>query len=151
MDRIKQFRILSSLCLIVFPFGVVASLALLILPHNINFSSPIDSSTINGILTAIAIVFGFVSYEAREIKAPYIKFFFISVVIAFLSLTTESYFVVEMASGQANKSVLFIAMYNLVFNIYCSFVVIWARGAFEKEEDKPQTQKSLTLWQQKTN
>jgi hypothetical protein len=53
-----------------------------------------------------------------------------------------------MILGQAIKAVLFIAMYNLVFNIYCSLVVIWAREVFDEEEDKPQKDGNLKSEQQ---
>jgi hypothetical protein len=41
-----------------------------------------------------------------------------------------------MYSGQTIKAVLFIAMCNLVFNIFCSLVVMSAREVFDEEEDK---------------
>ena len=151
MDRIKQFRIVVVLLLGAPILIVVACFLWFLIALNISPISPIDSSTVNGVLTAIAIVFGFVSYEAREIKEPRIKIFFISALTVFLLATTESYFIVVMTSGQANKAVLFIAMCNLVFNIFCSLVVIWAREVFDEEEDKPQKDRNLkSAQQQKT-
>jgi hypothetical protein len=143
MDRIKRFQIIGFLLLVVFPLVVVAFIAEILIANNINLLSPVDSSTVNGVLTAIAVVFGFVSYEAREIKELGIKFLIIIVLIIFLIVTTETYFAQVMISGQANKLVLFIAMCNLVFNMFCSLTVMWAREIFDEEEDKPPKDRNL--------
>lgn len=93
---------------------------------HVNLSDPLDASTINGMIAIIAITFGFISFEAREIKPQTLRFAFLLVLIAFLILTSETYFMDVMQYGHATKLDLLVAMANLFFNAFCYLIVVRA-------------------------
>jgi hypothetical protein len=88
----------------------------------------IDASTINGLLTATAIVFGFASFEASEIEVLKAKYVLITTMAFFLMVTSEFYYLSVMTLGHVVKFVLLVAMANLFFNVFVTALAIWARA-----------------------
>lgn len=106
---------------------IIGSILLIVPALGYNLQEPLDASSINGIIAAIAMLFGFVSLEAREIKHWNARFTLIMTLIIFLMITSEIYFLAVMSFGHPIKLVLLIAMTNLFFNILSSSLVMWAR------------------------
>jgi hypothetical protein len=84
----------------------------------------------------LAVVFGFASYEVREVTNSRIKVLSFSVMVLSLMVTVETYYSVVMTKGQADKFVLLVSMSTLVFFIFFSFLVMWARTLFNEKMDK---------------
>jgi uncharacterized membrane protein YhaH (DUF805 family) len=83
----------------------------------VNLRDSIDASTVNGLITATAIVFAFVSFEAREIESFRAKFLFLMTLIVFLMFTGLTYYADVMQTGHVTKAVLLVAMTNFYFDI----------------------------------
>ena len=116
--------------------GIIALIASILTPYltllwqNVNFSANIDASFINGILTGTAIVFGFVTYELREVKASLsFKTVFSLPLLFFLYTTVIVYSFSAMFDNVTNMT-LFVASSNFVFNIIYYVFVSWFRDTF---------------------
>jgi hypothetical protein len=104
----------------------------------------INPTIVNGILTATAIVFGFVAFELHEIKASAIERFLLSLpLLLFLMVTLEAYFMATI-SGKINTGLALIATSNCLFNIlYVAPTIIVSETRRELEQKKilPETKK----------
>jgi hypothetical protein len=100
----------------------------------INFEDSVDPSIINGLLTATAILFGFISLEARDIKPFPARFFYVSILIIFLMITGLVYFSEVIVTGHATKLVFVIAFSNFIFCVLCSVNTILARYFMSGED-----------------
>lgn len=106
---------------------LVLSILLIVPTLGYNLSEPLDASAINGIITAIAILPGFISSEAAKLKSGSAKFVFILMLVLLLTVTSENYFLSEMRFGHPTKFVLLVAMINLLFNVFSASLIMWAR------------------------
>jgi uncharacterized membrane protein len=90
--------------------------------YHINFGASIDASIMNGLIAVIAILFGFVTIEARANENQSVKFVFFIPLIMFLLITSGAYFSDVMYYGYPTKRDLLIAMVNLYYNAF-SFAI----------------------------
>jgi cation transport ATPase len=99
-----------------------------------NLNAPVDASIVNGMLTATAIVFAFVTFEARDIEPYRPRFFLSGLLVVFLFLTGLVYFgqVMDPSVGHPTKLVLVIAMANFYFNILSSINAMYGRKLLAK-------------------
>jgi hypothetical protein len=119
-------QFLKALALfIILPILLVVPSALV---FHFSLMDQIDASTINGLLTATAIVFGFASFEASEIEVLKAKYVLITTMAFFLMVTSEFYYLSVMTLGHVVKFVLLVAMANLFFNVFVTALAIWARA-----------------------
>jgi hypothetical protein len=80
----------------------------------------VSPTVVNGILTVTAIVFGFIAFEVREIKASILERFLLSFpLLLFLMVTLEAYFI-AVVSGKINTGLVLIVTSNCLFNILYS-------------------------------
>lgn len=94
----------------------------------------INPAIINGILTATAIVFGFVAFELREIKASAVEKCLLSgPLLLFLMFTLETYFIATIR-GEINTVLALVATSNCLFNILYFGPVIIAKETHEEIE-----------------
>jgi|GEM_PF-3190849 hypothetical protein len=113
-----------------------------------NLNAPIDASIVNGMLTATAIVFAFVTFEAREIEPYRVKFLLLMLPVIFLMTTGGYYFsqVMDPSIGHPTKLVLVVAMANFYFNILCSINAIMIENLEdEKKEDMKRRKENLKV------
>jgi predicted benzoate:H+ symporter BenE len=102
--------------------------------YNIDYQTKIESTIVNGVLTGTAIVFGFVTFEIREIKTTILlKFFLAFPLLIFLSVTVLNYFNDSMRNGYITKFTMTIATVNFLFNIFYCVLVVSLKGYYDFE------------------
>jgi magnesium-transporting ATPase (P-type) len=105
---------------------------------NASFTNPVEPTTVNGILTATAIVFSFLAFELREVKASILERFLLSLpLLLFLMVTVEFYFL-GVINGKVNMSTFLVATSNFLFNILYACVLFVAKGIHEELEKQHQ-------------
>jgi hypothetical protein len=116
--------------------GIAGSISLYYGFQNLN--APIDASIVNGILTATAIVFAFVTFEAREIEPERLRFFLTGLLVGFLFWTGGIYFfqVMDPNIGHPTKLVLAVAMANFHFNILSSVSATHGKRLLRDEAER---------------
>ena len=125
----------SIIIMVIFTFVISVLIPyLLLLWRNVDFSANIDASVINGILTGTAIVFGFVTFELREVSVniplrialsfPLLIFLFITVIT--YSFSAMFYIVDNMT--------LFIASSNFLFNIIYYGIVASIKDTYNQKK-----------------
>jgi hypothetical protein len=124
IDKNVEGFLINILEILVLSFVVILPF---VFAFHINLSDPLDASMVNGVVAAIAILFGFVSFEARDIKSLLAKYVLLSTLILFLMITSWIYFMDVMRYGHATKFDFLMAMINLYFNVLSSIIVIRAR------------------------
>jgi phosphatidylglycerophosphate synthase len=93
--------------------------------YHIDYKAKIDSPIVNGILTIIAIVFAFVTFEIREIKLPIAKKFLLHfVMLIFLIYTVISYYGDAMQYGFITNYTMAIATLSFIFSIFYSLLIM---------------------------
>jgi hypothetical protein len=117
-------------------FGSATLIASLLVPYlvllwmNVDFSAKIDASLINGILMGTAIIFGFGTYEVREVKINAdLKILLSFPLLFFLYIAVLLYSFSAMFDKIANGT-LFIVTSNFIFNIVYSVFVMWLKDTF---------------------
>jgi|SRR5271157_2745251 len=116
-------------------FMFVFSLLVVVYPlfsFHFNLSDQVDSSTMNGMIAVIAILFGFVSFEAREIKSLVGKTVFLVSLVLFLIVTSDVYFSDIIQFGHATKVDLIVAMVNLSYNALNYLTIIHFKNYEQK-------------------
>jgi hypothetical protein len=101
-----------------------------------NLNAPVDASIVNGMLTATAIIFAFVTFEAREIEPFKARFIFLVVLVTFLMTTGVYYFsqVLDPNVGHPTKSMLAVATANFYFNVLSSINAMCGRKSTAKKD-----------------
>jgi hypothetical protein len=113
----------------VFALAVAILVVLLTsLAAGFNWNGSIDASSVNGLITATAIVFSFVSFEAREIEPFEAKVDFLIILTSFLLLTGVFYYYDVMRTGQPTKLVLLVTMADFYFNILSVVIVLFYKA-----------------------
>lgn len=143
MTTIEQKKNLTNrerdLTIIIGIFILVASLLtpyLALLWQNVDFSAKIDASFINGILTGTAIIFGFVTYELREVKVnANLKVALSLPLLFFLYITVISYSFSAMFDTVDNIT-LFIASSNFIFNIIYYIFIMWFKDFYDQRTSR---------------
>ena len=126
---------IAVVVLVVFLMSILLPVSTLI-QYNANLNSEIEPAIINGILTATAIVFGFVAYELREVKASTTgKVLLALPLLFFLMLTLEFYFISAIV-GKVTVFQVVAATSNFLFNIFYIVPIIVAKGTHEELEQK---------------
>jgi hypothetical protein len=117
--------------------ALLGSISAMVIPLflNINFGDSVDSTLINGLLTATAILFGFISLEAKDIKPFWVRAFYISILIVFLMVTGLFYFSAIFFDGHTTKLVALVAFGNFYFCTLCSVGTILARHYMSNEKE----------------
>jgi len=94
-----------------------------------------NPSIVNGILTATAIIFGFVVFELREIRSSVIEKFLLSFpLLLFLMITLECIFIGAI-TGKVTSVFALVATANCLFNIlYTIPVTIVKQSRIEIEQ-----------------
>jgi hypothetical protein len=141
---LRNYRVLTIFLIltiflmsILLPFGTYVS-------FKADSVNEINPTIVNGILTATAIVFGFVTFELHEIKASAIERLLLSLpLLLFLMCTLEAYFMATI-SGRINTGLTLIATSNCLFNILYVFptiIVSETRRELEQKKILQGTQK----------
>jgi hypothetical protein len=140
-ERADVFLSRNYRILIVFVILVVFLMSILLpLLTYINFKADsvneVNPSIVNGILTVTAIVFGFIVFELREIKASMLERFLLSFpLLLFLMVTVEAYFI-AVISGKINTGLVLIVTSNCLFNIFYSAPLVIVKETREEIERK---------------
>jgi len=114
---------------ILFPWSAFISL-------NGNLQNEVNPTIINGILTATAIIFGFVTLQFREIKSSNLERFLLSLpLLLFLMVTLEFYFI-EATIGKITLGLVLEATANCLFNILYVFPLTLVKETHEELESK---------------
>lgn len=137
----RNYRILTVfLILVIFLMSVLLPYSTFI-QINGDLTKEVNPTIINGILTATAIVFGFVAFEFREIKSGIIEKFLLSLpLLVYLMITLEWYFIGAII-GKITVGIVLEVTANCLFNILYViplFVVKATRGEIERKKTHAQ-------------
>lgn len=84
----------------------------------------VNPTVINGILTATAIVFGFVTFELREIKTSMAEKLILSMPLLFFIMLTTNLIFYGIVLGKMTVLTATVATSNFFFNIFYIFPVM---------------------------
>jgi len=144
VDRIKKidafllrnYRTLTAL------FILAVSLASVLLPYstfiqlNGNLQNEVNPTIINGILTATAIVFGFVTFQFREMKSSNVEKLVLSFPPLFFLMATLEFYFIQTIVGKITLGLALEATANCLFNILYIFPLTVVRETHEKMEQQ---------------
>lgn len=149
MNVTKRIRLVTQYRIILILFIFLAFFLAIIIPSvdirgsKIDLGSEANATMVNGILTASAIVFGFVAFEIREIKAGYIeKIVLVSPMLLFLMATVRSYFDDAMLVGYATKMTMLLATSDFLFNLFYFFIALGSKVSHLEIEAKAKSEVS---------
>lgn len=98
---------------------------------NADFKTEVNSTVINGILTSTAIIFGFVTFELRDIQISIKKKFSLTLpLLIFLMTTVVIYYVDILRYGNTTNLTLVVAVSNFLFNLLYSTLVIGLKDVY---------------------
>jgi len=101
-----------------------------------DLTKEVDPTIINGVLTATAIVFGFVAFELREIKSGILEKYLLSFpLLLFLMATLEFYFRGAIL-GKITTELVLEATANCLFNILYVIPLTMVKAIREEIEHK---------------
>ncbi|MGD0070285.1 MAG: hypothetical protein ABSB71_01835 [Candidatus Bathyarchaeia archaeon] len=106
---------------------------LMLFLFNGNLGKEVDPTIINGILTATAIVFGFVTFELREIKSSMEEKFILSLPLLFFMMITLLSILSGVILGVMTVVIALEATANCLFNIFYIFPVMVVKEKWNKE------------------
>jgi len=141
IDRIDVFLFRHHRILLVLVITIVAALSIYLPLYTFNqyrgdLRSEVNPTVVNGILTATAIVFGFVAFELREIKSSSLERFLLSLPLLLYMMTTLEYYFIEAVVGKITTELVLEATSNCLFNILYSLPLALARFTREEIERK---------------
>jgi hypothetical protein len=114
---LKRYSIFITLLVIAIAFLSILLPFYTITYNNAKLTDEGNPTIVNGILTVTAIVFGFVVFEWRGIRASTIeKSVLVLPLLLFLMLTLEAYFTSDVV-GKTTKYTSLLATANCLFNI----------------------------------
>ncbi len=135
---LKHYRIFLT-------FFIIGVLVLsILLPYNRftsskgNFENEVNPTIVNGILTATAIVFGFVAFELREIKSSIIEKFVLSLPLLFYLMITLEWYFIAATVGKITMVLVFEITSNCLFNILYTIPLTIAKEIHEELEQRKQ-------------
>ena len=106
---------------------------LVLFAFNGNIGREVEPTIINGILTATAIVFGFVTFELREIKTSVEEKFILSLPLLFFMMITLLSILSGVILGMMSIVIALEATANCLFNIFYIFPIMVAKERWNKE------------------
>jgi hypothetical protein len=107
----------------------------MVLVRYTNNSAKFEPSTVNGILTGTAIVFGFVSFEIREIKGRLANKLGVAVPPIFFLYATILLYFGDALEGGVSVLTVYVATASFLFNIAYFPLVLALRKIAEKNPD----------------
>lgn len=107
-------------------FSITSPFTALVL-FNGNLEKEVNPTIINGILTATAIVFGFVTFELREIKSSIQEKLILSMPLLFWMMITVLCILMGVILNMMTVAIAMEATANCLFNIFYIFPVMIAK------------------------
>jgi magnesium-transporting ATPase (P-type) len=133
---LRNYRILILIVILVVFLMSILLPAWTFIQEKRDLTKEVNPTIINGILTATAIVFGFVAFELRDIKSGIIeKFLLSSPLLLFLMITLEWYFI-QAIVGNITAILALEATANCLFNILYFMPVTMVKLVREEIEHK---------------
>ena len=137
----RHYRMLVVIAIIiVFAMSILLPYSTFI-SYKGNFEGEANPTVVNGLLTATAIVFSFVAFELRDIKASRLERFLLSFPLLAYMMVTLDYYFVAIIVGKITMVLVFETTGNCLFNILYTLPVLLA-GSTREEIVAKKTQSS---------
>lgn len=134
---LRNYRILITFLILgIFLMSILLPLSIFI-AENGNLQNEVNPTIINGILTATAIVFGFVTLQFREMKSSNAEKILLSLPLLFFLMITLEWYFLETITGKITLKLVLEATANCLFNILYViplFVVAETHEAMESKK-----------------
>ena len=134
LSRIRRVIVVSFIVTLCFSLIVVYLITINTKPHA-DLNSKVDATVINGLLTGFAIIFGFISIEIREVKAPLPDKLLLTfpLIVSFMFVVFK-YSGDVFVIGYPSYWSLVILLDGILFNILYSILISYAKDGYESLE-----------------